>query len=125
MNRMVLEWVEQVKIIFFLSSVIRNRLLQIKCTFEAFIHMKKAFDSINSNLSYYKLLLNSIMNGCYYILCKNFYDNTLSAVLVKSELSDLFVTESVVRQGDKLQPTSFSLILNYLKIELKNKNFGD
>ena len=56
------------KIIFFLSSVIRNRLLQIKCTFEAFIHMKKAFDSINSNLSYYKLLLNSIINGCYYAI---------------------------------------------------------
>ena len=71
------------------SSVINNRMLEKKQTFAAFIDMNKAFDCINRDFLYYKLLHNNITGNIYYAI-KAVYSNTLSAVLVNDVLTDWF-----------------------------------
>ena len=109
--------------IFSLSSVINNRMLENKHTFTAFIDMNKAFDCINRNFLYYKLLHNNITGNIYYAI-KAVYSNTLSAVLVNDVLTDWFITESGVRQGDNLSPTLFALYVNDLALEINAQNLG-
>ena len=109
--------------IFSLSSVINNRMLEKKQTFAAFIDMNKAFDCINRDFLYYKLLHNNITGNIYYAI-KAVYSNTLSAVLVNDVLTDWFITESGVRQGDNLSPTLFALYVNDLALEINAQNLG-
>ena len=54
--------------IFSLSSVIKNRMLENKHTFTAFIDINKAFDSIKRDFLYYKLLYNNITSNIYHVI---------------------------------------------------------
>ena len=109
--------------IFTLSCIVNNRIIKNKNTFAAFIDMSKAFDSVNREFLFYKLLLNNI-NGKFYNAIKALYNDTLSAVQINQYLTDWFITESGVRQGDNLSPTLFALYLNDLAIELNRKKLG-
>ena len=50
--------------LFTLTSIIRNHISQNKSTFCAFIDMEKAFDCLDRNLLYYRLLLHRLMENC-------------------------------------------------------------
>ena len=87
--------------IFTLATIINNRNLIGKNTFCAFIDMSKAFDRVNRNLLFHKLLKKK-RNGKLYFAIKALYTNTLSAVRINNELTNWFVTDSGVRQCDNL-----------------------
>ena len=52
--------------IFTLTTIIRNRIKAKKETYVAFIDMQKAFDWVNRNLLWYKLLVNNITGKIYW-----------------------------------------------------------
>ena len=109
--------------LFTMSSIVRNRLKENKSTFSAFIDFSKAFDSINRELLYFKLLANNI-NGKLYRAIKAMYSNTVSAIRLGNLTTDWFHTESGVRQGDNLSPTLFNIYLNDLARELNSLGLG-
>ena len=104
--------------IFTLDSIIRNNLNKHKSVFCAFIDFKKAFDSINRDLLFYKLLQNKI-DGKYYNAIKQMYLNTEACVRINNIYTDWFETESGVKQGDCLSTTLFNLYINDLIKEIK------
>ena len=109
--------------IFCLTSVIRNRFNQKLPTFSAFIDFQKAFDWIDRNLLFYKLLMNNV-DGKMYKAIKTLYSGTESAVKVNNLMTDWFQCTSGVRQGDNLSTTLFSIFINDLAQDIKNLNAG-
>ncbi len=109
--------------IFTLNSVIRNNLNQNKQICCAFIDFKKAFDFVNRDLLFYKLLVNKI-DGKFFNAVKQMYTNTEACVKVNDMFTDWFKTDSGVKQGDCLSSSLFNLYINDLAKEIKNLNKG-
>jgi hypothetical protein len=83
----------------------------------AFLDYEKAFDKVNRSLLWQKLLDHNV-NGKVLEVIKNMYSNAKSCVMVNKEVSDFFVTDTGVRQGENLSPLLFALFLNDLKNDL-------
>ena len=81
--------------------------------------MKKAFDWVDRDLLFYKLLKNNIQ-GKIYKCISALYSNTLSCVKINGITTPWFQTLSGVKQGDNLSPTLFSLFINDLVKEIKD-----
>ena len=96
--------------IFSLTSIIRNRIDQGLSTFCCFIDMKKAFDWVDRDLLFYKLLMYNI-DGKIYNSIKSLYSHPLSSIKLNNYRTDWFTTESGVRQGDSLSPTLFGIFI--------------
>ena len=103
--------------------MIRNRLNQKKDTFACFIDMQKAFDWVDRDLLFYKLLCMNI-DGNVYDCIKSLYRNPVANVKLNSLNTDWFDITSGVRQGDSLSPTLFGLFINDLVQDLNNMNLG-
>lgn len=108
---------------FSISSIIKNRMQENKSTFTAFLDLKKAFDYVNRDLLYYKLLLANI-DGNMYTSIKTLYNNTEACIQLNNNFTSWFPTSSGVRQGDSLSPSLFALFINDMAIEVKNLNRG-
>ena len=109
--------------IFSLSSIIKNRLLNNKPTFTCFIDMSKAFDWVNRDLLFLRLLQYGV-DGKFYRTIKTLYRNDVSCVKINNCNTDWFEISSGVRQGDTLSPSLLSLFINELAVKLKNLNIG-
>jgi hypothetical protein len=95
-----------------------------KKLFCAFIDYKKAFDTINRNKLWYKLIANGI-NGKILNVISNLYNKAICCVKDSNgRLSDFFPSLTGVRQGDNLSPLLFSIYLNDLETELCKKYKG-
>ena len=66
---------------------------------------------------------NNITGNIYHAI-KAIYSDTVSAVVINNVLTDWFITESGVRQGDNLSPTLFALYLNDLVLDINSQNLG-
>ncbi len=106
-----------------LASVIRNRINQSKSTFAAFIDFQKAFDSIDRDLLFYKLMCNNI-TGKIYRGIKSMYIIPKSFIKVNSHYSGWFECPSGVKQGQVLSPTLFSVFINNLAVDIKSMKLG-
>ena len=107
-----------------LTSVIRKRLEKGENTFVAFVDMEKAFDWVDRDLLYYKLLSYNV-DGKFYNVVKSLYRKPVAALrLNQNVLSDWFCTSSGVKQGDNLSPTLFNILLNDLPQEINSLNKG-
>ena len=82
-----------------------------------------AFDWVDRDLLFYKLLHNNI-NGNIYNAIKLLYTNTLSCMKINNLYTDWFQIFNGVRQGDTLSPTLFSFFINDLASELKELGLG-
>ena len=109
--------------IFVLSSAIKNRLNDKKSTFAAFIDLSKAFDSVNREFLFYKLLVNDI-NGHFYYAVKALYNGTKCCVNINNCNTGWFESFTGVRQGDNLSPTIFNIFLNDLAKGINQLDLG-
>ena len=85
--------------------------------------MSKAFDWVNRDLLFLRLLLYGV-DGKFYKTIKILYRNNVSCVKINNCNTEWFEISSGVRQGDTLSPSLFSLFINDLAVELKNLNIG-
>ena len=79
--------------------------------------MAKAFDSVNRDLLFHKLL-SYIIDGKMYFAIKALYRNTLNCIKLNGHLSKWFTSLFGVRQGDTLSPTLFNIFINDLMDEM-------
>ncbi|CAC5393098.1 unnamed protein product [Mytilus coruscus] len=105
--------------VFSLSSVIRNNAIVIA----TFVDLKKAFDFVDRDMLLYKLLLNNI-DGKMYNSIKNICSYTTASIRVNQMMSEWFVCNSGVKQGDNCSTTLFSIFINDLVQEMNNLDFG-
>ena len=109
--------------LFVLTSIIRNRLSEGRGTFCAFIDMQKAFDWVDRDLLFYKLLKYNI-RGKIYQCIKALYSHPLACIKVNNNMTEWFEIGSGVRQGDSLSPSLFGLFINDLISEIKTLDIG-
>ena len=109
--------------IFTLSSFLRNRRDQGKSTYCAFVDMSFAFDNVNFQCLFYKMLKYGI-SGRIYSLIQKLYESGSSCVLVNGNPTDWFPIEKGVRQGDTVSAALFNLYVNDLVDALNSLNKG-
>ena len=85
--------------------------------------MQKAFDWVNRDFLWYKLLVHNITGKIYWAV-RSIYNYNEFCVKVNTLLSEWFKVSVGVRQGDNLSPTLFGIFINDLAIEIKNMGLG-
>ncbi len=87
--------------------------------------MQKAFDWVDRDLLFYKLLKYNINGNIYKCInIKAMYNHPMTCVKVNDNITQWFDISSGVRQGDSLSPTLFGLFINDLISEVKALNLG-
>ena len=109
--------------IFVLTAVIRLRIQEKKSTFCCFVDFSKAFDFVNRNLLIMALQQAGIQ-GKFLSMIKVMYKETRSAIRINGNITDWFITEAGVRQGQNDSPTVFPIFINSLAKLLKDMNKG-
>jgi len=109
--------------IFSFTSIVQNRLSENLPTFTCFIDMQKAFDWVDRDLLFYKLLQNNI-DGRIYNAVKALYSNPVAQIKLNKAYTEWFETNSGVKQGDCLSPTLFGIYINDLVSELNSHDLG-
>ena len=99
--------------IFTVSTIIKNKLSSSKCTFTCFIDMQKAFDSVDRDLLFHKLISYNITGKIFWAI-KSMYVNIQSCLQLNEIFTDWFSVLNGVKQGDNLSPTLFALFINDL-----------
>ena len=97
--------------IFTLNSTIKYYLNRNKSLYCTFVDLEKAFDWIERDLLYLKLLLTGI-EGKIYNAIKCLYTDTTNCLRLNGQRTGWFMSNSGVRQGDTLSPNLFSLYIN-------------
>ena len=107
--------------IFVLQSLFELLKLQKKKLYCAFIDFSKAFDSVWRIGLWQKLLHNEI-NGKFFRVIYNLYQNIKSCISLKESNSSFFESCIGLRQGENLSPVLFSIFLNDLENYLQSNN---
>ena len=105
---------------FVLLSVIQRQKVLGKPLYIAFIDYRRAFDSVNRTLLFYKLI-KSGYHGKLITLIKNMYSKTKSRVKIKNLLSDFLTETHGVNQGGVSSPFLFKAFLADFKQYLNTK----
>lgn len=105
---------------FVLSALIDAILRQGKKIYCAFVDFRKAFDYVNRDCLWYKLLKNGV-RGEMFNMISNMYSNVKSRVKYDGSVSPSFDCYLGVRQGESLSPLLFSLFINDMESELFSK----
>ena len=108
---------------FVLNELINIYLHNNKRLYGCFIDYKKAFDTINRNALWSKVIENGI-NGKILKVIYNMYETAKSCVKQQSMISGLFACNMGVRQGENLSPLLFAIFLNDFEISLSSKYNG-
>ena len=100
-----------------LSEILKSKKLKLFCSF---VDFSKAFDSVWHVGLWSKLLANNI-NGKFFRIVFNMYQEIKSCVSFNGNQSDFFHCFRGVRQGENLSPVLFALFLNDLESFLVSK----
>ena len=109
--------------IYALYTIINNRKLSRQSTFVSFIDFHKAFDKVNRDLLWFKLMSVGI-SGKILDAIQSLYENVQCTVKVNDLCSPWFPVTNGVKQGCKISPTLFSIYINDLAEEIKRLNCG-
>ena len=109
--------------LYSLCTIIRTRLGENKTTFACFIDFKKAFDFVNRDLLWSRLLEYGV-NGKFYKSIQSLYSAPVACVKINEVCTDWFPTPLGVKQGDNLSPTLFAVYINDLACTIKALNCG-
>ena len=105
--------------IYNLYTVLREQKNNNLPTFLCYVDFAKAFDSVNHDLLFAKLLSIGVMGKIYKVI-KSMYEKLKSCVKIDDIATDWFSVERGVRQGDNLAPLLFAIFINDLAIDIKN-----
>jgi len=94
--------------IYSLYSVINDRKISRQSTYVCFVDLKKAFDSVNRHLLWYKLARTGI-DGKFIGAVTSLYENVNCCVKINNDRTPWFKVSSGVKQGFVLSTTLFSL----------------
>ena len=103
--------------------IAQNRKIINKDTFICFIDLKKAFDSVDRNLLWYKLLCYGINDNLLENL-KALYSRVNYCLKINGTGTECFTVNRGVKQGCLLSPALFNLYINDLVPYVKNLNLG-
>ena len=109
--------------IYIMSTIIRMKKKSNQSVFACFIDFSKAFDSVNRDLLWFRLL-NYGIDGKFLQVLKVMYNNLKICVTLHNSLTNWFSSNVGVRQGDTLSPTLFNLFVNDLATEIKTLECG-
>ena len=108
---------------FLLNSIIELYKKSNKRLYCAFVDYKKAFDLVDRN-SLWQKLLDENFNGKFIRVVYNLYNKAKSCVKSGGEISEFFKCEVGVRQGENLSPLLFAIYLNDFKNYLSSNYDG-
>lgn len=110
--------------VFILNTLIEKALCEKSTLFLCYVDFKKAFDSVDHNCLWEKLVQLGISQQTLKIL-QSMYSNATSRVkLPNNQVTDQFHCEVGVRQGCNLSPLLFSLFISGLESDLAKNNMG-
>ena len=101
-----------------LSEYCKHKKSKLFC---AFVDFTKAFDSVWRSGLWSKLVKYNVTGKLLNVI-KNLYRGVKSCLKLNNNLTDFFVCDRGVRQGENLSPILFSLYLNDLEHYLKSKS---
>lgn len=108
--------------LFVLHGLITHLINQGKKMYCAFVDFKKAFDFINRDIIWYKLIKLGVRRNILNVI-KSMYETVKSKVKYNNELSDSFDSYLGVRQGECLSPFLLSMYRNDIEDEFYLKGF--
>ncbi|MCG8045103.1 MAG: reverse transcriptase family protein, partial [Candidatus Thiodiazotropha endolucinida] len=109
--------------VYSLYSIINNRKLKRRDTFACFVDMKKAFDTVNRDCLWFKLLKAGI-HGKMVNALQSLYKDVSCAVSINDNLTEWFPVQQGVKQGCGLSPTLFAIYINDLADDINELNCG-
>ena len=115
--------------IFLLKCVVELFKWKKKKLFCLFIDYKKAFDMVWREGLWYKLVRDNV-NGKILKVIRSMYDNVKSCVMVDQQMTDTFICNMGVRQGENLSPLLFAFYVNdiqktFIEQDCTYLNFSD
>ena len=106
-----------------LVSLVKKQIHEHKQLFTCFIDFSKAFDVMDRDLLFMRLLENGI-RGSIFSLIEQMYKNTTSVIRLNGCYSNELDSKHGVKQGDNLSQTLFILYINSLLRDLNSKKLG-
>ena len=106
--------------IFVLNCLVNRHLTRKKKLYVAFIDFKKAFDSV-SRLALWNILEKYGFSGKISQVLRSIYNEVKCCVRTENAISEFFPCFRGLKQGCKCSPKIFSIVINTLATEIKDK----
>jgi len=106
--------------IFVLHGIIEKYLSRSRKLYLAFVDFRKAFDSVNRR-ALWAIMDKYGFRGKIVDILKSMYHNVTCCVRSGNVLSEYFECSNGLKQGCKCSATLFSIMINMLAIEVKEK----